>query len=102
MEEGDWEVRKIVDVQFLKNNKREFLIRWMGCTADDDTWEPEENLQCPDLIDKFMLNWEKLSEVETKSMREFRKPVERLAFAGFGSRQRKRGGFRVTYEGMDE
>lgn len=37
-----------------KNGKREFLIRWKGYSAKDDTWEPEEHLECQDLINAFL------------------------------------------------
>jgi Chromo (CHRromatin Organisation MOdifier) domain len=31
----------------------EYLIRWEGCGPEDDSWEPKENLNCPDKLDKF-------------------------------------------------
>ena len=44
-----------------------------------------------------------MSAVEGKNLREVRKPVRRLAFGQASSRTAKRlGGFRVTYEDMDE
>ena len=79
------------------------MIRWKHHTAADDSWEPEENLDCHDLIEAFMSKWEKESLIEEKALREVRKPVKRLAFAAPNSRNSKRmGGFRVTYEDMDE
>ncbi|XP_046820030.1 chromo domain-containing protein cec-4-like [Vespa crabro] len=65
----EFEVDKIIEVHFKKNKKKEFLIRWKGFTAADDTWEPEENLNCPDLITKFM---EKVEKAKTTDMRELR------------------------------
>ncbi|XP_014609904.1 PREDICTED: chromodomain-helicase-DNA-binding protein 1-like isoform X2 [Polistes canadensis] len=65
----EFEVDKIIEVHFRKNKKREFLIRWKGFTAADDTWEPEENLNCPDLINKFM---DKVEKAKTTEMRELR------------------------------
>ncbi|KAG8233828.1 hypothetical protein J437_LFUL008050 [Ladona fulva] len=52
-------VEKVVEVRFKKGGKREFLIRWKGFSSSDDTWEPEENLNCPDLIEKFLQKLEK-------------------------------------------
>ncbi|XP_026469051.1 chromodomain Y-like protein [Ctenocephalides felis] len=52
-EEPVYEVDKIMDVQYLKSGAREFLIRWKNHGPESDTWEPEENLSCPDLIAKF-------------------------------------------------
>lgn len=34
---------KILDVD-IKNNVIKYKVRWEGYTSDDDTWEPEENL----------------------------------------------------------
>lgn len=28
----------------------EYLIRWKGCSPDEGSWEPEENLDCSELI----------------------------------------------------
>jgi hypothetical protein len=38
-------VSHIVEEKWLNPNKREFKIRWLGYSSDDDTWEPMENLE---------------------------------------------------------
>merc|ERR1711915_869822 len=63
-EEGAYEVGRIIEVKFKKGKEneedlREFLIRWKGHGEEDDSWEPEENLNCPDLIEKFMIKHKK-------------------------------------------
>merc|ERR1712025_153112 len=45
-ETGEYEVARILEVRFPKGKGKEFLVRWKYCSADDDTWEPEENLAC--------------------------------------------------------
>ena len=49
------QVEKIISTR-IRGNKREFLIRWKGFEPADDTWEQEQFLFCPDLIEKFINN----------------------------------------------
>lgn len=53
-EEQDWEVEKIIDVRFNEDGSKNFLIRWKGCDPTQDTWEPENNVNSPDLVNAFM------------------------------------------------
>ena len=107
-EEGHYEVSRILEVKFIKgSDRREFLIRWKGHGPEDDTWEPEENLDCEDLIEKFMDRFERRMMVSEKSLREAPKVVERLNYSQnkrhrTGRVGKRAQGFRVTYEGMDE
>lgn len=50
--EKEWEVEDVVDERTLRG-KKEYLIRWKGCKADQDTWEPAQNVNCPGIIAKF-------------------------------------------------
>lgn len=52
--EAEYEVEKIVEMNQKKNGKRDFLVHWKGFSSREDTWEPEDNLNCKDLIKKYL------------------------------------------------
>lgn len=52
-----------------KKGGREFLIRWKGYGAAHDSWEPEDNVNSPDLIEKFL---QKLGDVQGSTQKELR------------------------------
>lgn len=52
-DEKEWEVEKIVNERTNKQGETEYLIRWKGCKPSSDTWEPESQLNCPEIIAKF-------------------------------------------------
>jgi chromobox protein 1 len=48
-EEEDYVVVKVLDQQVVKG-KVKYLLRWKGFSDEDNAWELEGNLHCPDLI----------------------------------------------------
>lgn len=51
---AEHEVEKILKVRHLKNGETEFLIRWKDYSPNSDSWEPESNLSCNELLTKFL------------------------------------------------
>merc|ERR1711981_1019956 len=52
MEETVYEVEQIDDDRTVKG-KKQYFIKWRNFPVSDNTWEPEENLDCPDLIARY-------------------------------------------------
>lgn len=105
-DQKEFEVEKIIEVHFKKNKTREFLIRWKGFTSADDTWEPEENLNCPELIAKFMQKVEKAKITEARELRANRPHTKRYTLTthehGRRLSRRNMDKQRATYHECDE
>jgi len=103
--EKEYEVEKITSMCENKKGKQ-FRIRWKGFKSGQDTWEPEENLNCKDLIEKFLKKHKEQSQYSTKSLREDPKRTKRLVneFNSPRARSSKRSSVkaRKTYYSEDD
>ena len=62
----EWEVEKIMNKRQVQG-KDKYLVRWKGCTAEEDTWESRENLKnASDLVEEFKKEYGREEEEETR------------------------------------
>jgi hypothetical protein len=91
-----YEVEAIVGHKKEPNGQFKYFLKWKGYSSSHNTWESEEDLACPALLQRY---WAMQRSPALVSRRNFeilggaRMPDGRLVFAG-----RIRGGEATVYE----
>lgn len=60
-------VEKILKSRTCPDGTVEYFLKWHNYPDSENTWEPEDNLNCPDLIEEFKKR--KGSTASTRAMR---------------------------------
>lgn len=65
---NEYVVEAIIDKRYNPNLKEsEYFLRWKGYSDSDNTWEPESNLDCPELIKAFNEEYDAKNKNKPKS-----------------------------------
>jgi chromobox protein 1 len=84
---GEYVVERIVDKRKLKKRGVEYLIKWKDWPESTNTWEPIENLNCPQMITDF----EERSRAQAKASASSSSRNKSRAVSGQGQSPSGRG-----------
>jgi len=70
LSEEEFIVEKILKMRTTKKGKVQYLLKWKGFSDNENTWEPAENLECPELIAAFMAEQKEKQQTSTTKNNE--------------------------------
>ncbi|CAF1070082.1 unnamed protein product [Adineta steineri] len=65
LDEEEFVVEKILKMRTTKKGKVQYLLKWKGFPDTENTWEPAENLECPELIAAYMAEQKEKQQTPT-------------------------------------
>ncbi|CAF3540168.1 unnamed protein product [Rotaria socialis] len=69
LDEEEYIVEKILKMRTIKKGKVEYFLKWKGYPHTQNTWEPAEHLDCPELIAAFLAEQKEKDKREASSSR---------------------------------
>jgi len=67
LDEEEFIVEKILKMRTTKKGKVQYLLKWKGFPDSENTWEPAENLECPELIAAFVAEQKEKQQTSTSN-----------------------------------